>query len=319
METAVLKKSAKELGVKKRVQINKKQNKQLLVLCLPAIAFFITFAYMPMYGIILAFKHYRFDKGILGSSFVGFDNFVFFFTSQDALRVTRNTVFLNILGILLGMSIAVILAMILNEVKSRPAIKTYQTIMLMPHFLSMSIVAYIVFGFLNMDLGIFNVWLKRIGMEPIMWYSEPKYWITILTSVRLWHNVGYSTLIYYAAIIAIDKEYYESAYLDGAGRFKAAIHITLPMLMPMISVLFVMNMGRIFHADFGLFNLVTLDSSMLYPVTDVIDTYVFRMLKSSTNLGQSTAVSLYQSFVGFILVIITNIVAKKIDSDNGLF
>lgn len=295
-----------------------KKNWELFLMSLPGVLFKFIFSYLPLFGLIIAFKEYRYDLGIWGSKWVGFKNFEFFFKSDSALLVTRNTILYNVGFIVLGTVVALTFAILLNAVTKR-FLKVYQTILFLPHFLSWVVIGYIVLSFLDHKNGFINEVLTGLGMDPIKWYNEAKYWPVIIIIAQLWKTVGFSTLIYYAGIIGIDPSYYEAAKIDGATRFQIIRKITLPLLTPLILILFIVSMGSVFRSDFGLFYFTPNDSSFLYGVTDVIDTYVYRSLRVVGDLGMSTAVGLYQSVVGFILVLSTNAIIKKINRDNALW
>lgn len=303
---------------KKHKKINIKDLK-LLIMCVPTIIFLFLFCYIPMGGLVLAFKDFRFNKGIMGSNWVGFKNFEFFLKSDSAWRITRNTIVFNLLFIVLGTIAAVAVALILNEIRSKNARKVYQTTMFLPYFLSWVVVGYMLYAFLNQNYGIFNSVLKFFGKDPISWYTNVNAWIILLPLIFIWKNVGYNSVIYYAGLMSIDTSYYEAASLDGATRWQCIRYITIPHLKPLIIIMTIMALGKIFNSDFGLFYQSTMDSSALYPITDVLDTYVYRALKVSGDVGMSAAVCLYQSVVGFILVMISNWVVKKVDNENAIF
>lgn len=279
----------------------------------------ITFKYCPLFGLVLAFKDFQYNAGIWESPWVGLKNFEFLFSSQDAWRITRNTLLLNALFILTTQIGGIIFAIFLNEIRSRIAIRFYQTAMFLPHILSSSVIAYVTFAFLDVNYGFLNRAIMAFGGEGVMWYSQPQYWPVILVLVNLWKGLGYSVIIYYAALIGIDSTYYEAASIDGASKLQSIWHITLPMLMPITVTLFLLNIGKIFYADFGLFYMVPRDSGLLYPTTDVIDTYVYRALRQGGDTGIAAATGLYQSIVGFVLVLFTNWLVKRYDKDYGLF
>lgn len=295
-----------------------KKNKDLIFIGLPGMVMLFLVAYLPMFGLIIAFKNYSYDKGIFGSPWAGLDNFKFFFTSQDAFRVTRNTLLYNGAFIIVGLFAAVVVAIMLNEVGKR-AVKTYQTILFIPYFLSWVVVGYLVYGFLNPDLGIINSILKSFHMEAIDWYADPKYWPAILMLSYLWKNVGYTAIIFYTGIMGIDTAYYEAASIDGASKFQQIKNITVPMIKPLIILMLILNIGRIFYSDFGLFYFIPRESGVLFPVTDVIDTYVYRSLRVIGDLGMASAAGFYQSIVGFILVFSSNWFIKKVSSENAVF
>ncbi len=296
-----------------------RDNAELSALTVPGIILLLVFSYIPMLGIIIAFKDYRNNLGIFGSKWVGFQNFKFFFTSQDAWRIGRNTVGYGVLFIALNLIAAVFVAILLYEVRKKMALKFYQTSMILPHFLSWVIVGYITYILLEPDMGILNKIIKAFGGEGLQWYSEPKYWIVILPIVNLWKNIGLKTIMYYAALMGIDEQLYEAAQLDGAGRFKQILYITLPSLIPLMTILTILDVGHIIKGDFGLFYTIPRDVGLLYPTTDIIDTYVYRGLRTGDDIGITTAVGLFQSVVGFLMVVGTNLVVKKISPENSLF
>lgn len=292
---------------------------EFALLALPAFILVFIFCYIPMGGAIIAFKDYKYDTGILGSAWVGFKNFEFFFQSNDAWRITRNTLGMNALFIVVGTIFDVGFALMLYEIKQKWRIKTYQTIMLFPHFISWVIVGYMVYAFLNPSIGFVNVTLQKLGIEPISWYSEPKYWPAILTFAYIWKHVGMNLIIYYAALMGIDQQQFEAARIDGASRIKQIWYISIPSIRSTIIILTILAIGKIFRADFGMFYQLTRDVGQLYPTTDVIDTYIYRSLLSLGDIGMSSAVGLFQSFVGFILIITTNTIVKKIEEESALF
>lgn len=313
-----------ELKLNKEVRTGKSKklsidNIELLIMSLPVIIYLFIFAYTPMSWIILAFKDYSYDLGVFGSKWVGFKNFKFFFTSQDAWKVTRNTVGLNLMFIFTGLFFSVFFAIILFEIKKKYFIKIYQTIMILPNFLSWVVVGFMTYALFNHNYGIFNKILEVFGKNPVEWYFEAGRWPFILTSVNLWKGVGMSCIMYYAALVGIDREYFEAAAIDGASKWQTIRNITLPFLIPLMTILTILSIGGIFRSDFGLFFQITRNMGQLYPTTDVIDTYVFRALRQYSDIGMSTAVGLYQSIVGFIMIIITNTIAKKIDPDLALY
>lgn len=296
-----------------------RDNAELSALVVPGLVLLIIFCYIPMFGIIIAFKDYRNNLGIFGSEWVGFENFKFFFTSQDAWRIMRNTVGYGVLFIALRLVAAVFVAILLYEVKSRLALKFYQTSMILPHFLSWVIVGYITYILLEPNMGIFNQIIRAFGGEGLQWYSEPNYWVGILPVVDLWKNIGLKCIMYYAALMGIDEELFEAAEMDGAGRFKQIIYITIPSLVPLMTILTILDVGNVIRGDFGLFYTIPRDVGLLYPTTDIIDTYVYRGLRTGDDIGITTAVGLFQSVVGLIMVVGTNLVVRKISPENSLF
>lgn len=300
------------------------KNKAWLMMVLPGTIWLLVFSYLPMFGTVLAFKDFKITPGgfiqsLINSEWVWFDNFKFLFTSGDAFRITRNTVVYNLVFIVLGLIFAVFVAIALNEIANKRLAKIYQTSMLFPHFLSWVIVSYFVFSFLSMDKGMLNSILGVFGVEPISWYTESKYWPGILVFMNVWKGIGYGSIVYLAAIVGIDKTYYEAATIDGASKWQQIKNITIPLIVPLMIILTIMAIGGIFRSDFGLFYQVPRNSAVLYPVTDVIDTYIYKGLMSMGNIGMSTAAGLYQSIVGFILIMATNFAVKKIDPEYGLF
>jgi putative aldouronate transport system permease protein len=300
------------------------QNKSFLLMVLPGALWFLIFAYLPMPGAILAFKQYRLDlggffEGIVKSDWVGFKNFEFLFKAHDAYIITRNTVLYNLTFIVLGLILSVAMAIILYSLTQKRMAKLYQTMMFMPYFLSWVIVSYFTFSFLSEDKGVLNHLLAFFGVEPISWYSEMKYWPYILVFMNLWKGIGYSSVIYLAAIAGIDKSYYEAAMIDGANKWQQTVKITIPLIRPMMIILTILAIGGIFRADFGLFYQIPRDSGVLYPVTNVIDTYVYRSMKVLGDFGMSTAAGFFQSVVGLILVLSANWTVKKINEDQALF
>lgn len=293
-------------------------NRELFMLALPAVLFKIIFNYLPLIGLVIAFKRFNFTQGIWGSDWVGFKNFHFFFASDNAFRITRNTILYNGSFIILTTCIAVTLAILMNEINRR-WLKIHQTVLFLPYFLSWVVVSYVTQGFLDHKNGFLNVLLVQLGADPIKWYQSPVYWPAIIILVYLWKAVGFSTLIYYAGILGIDPSYYEAAKIDGASKLQMVRNITIPLLTPLITILFIVAVGNIFRADFGLFYFVPNDVGFLYSATDVIDTYIYRSLRVVGDIGMSTAVGLYQSIVGFILVLSTNWIIRKTNSDNALW
>lgn len=291
----------------------------LLLIALPGILYLIINNYVPMFGIFLAFKDYNFAKGIFGSDWCGFKNFKYLF-SNDAFIITRNTILYNLAFIILGTTAAIIVAILMCELGKKIRVKYFQSSLLLPNLLSWVVIGFIGFAFLNSDTGFINNTLIRFfGGEEVAWYTTSKFWPIILVLVFLWKSTGYSSIIYMASISGIDKSIFEAAKIDGATKLKQIRHITLPMLKPTIVIMTLMSIGRIFYSDFGLFYQVPMNSGALYDVTQTIDTYVYHGLMELNDVGMSAAAGLYQSFVGFILVISANAIVRKVDSDNALF
>lgn len=303
--------------IKKRK--NWKENVQLLSLAMPTILLLGVFAYWPMFGVVLAFKDYKVPKGIWGSPWVGFKNFEFFLKSQDAWRVTRNTLGLNLMFIVVGIVCGVVFALIMFEVKRARQVKIYQTVSIIPSFLSWVAVGYIVYALLDPTKGVVNQVIDFFGGTQIAWYSEPKYWPVILLITKTWQSVGLGSIIYYAALMGVDSELYEAAEIDGAGKLQKTWFVSLPQIVPIIIIMGILDIGKIFRADFGLFYNVTRDVGALYSTTDVIDTYVFRSLMSQGNIGMSSAVGLFQSIICFVTLMLTNAIVRRVSPENSLF
>lgn len=303
---------------KKRMRMKIRDNFELFVFTLPVIISLAIFHYWPLAGNIMAFKDYKYAKGIFGSDWNGLKNFEYFFTSQDAVRITRNTILYNGAFIVVGIACAVIVALLLYQITMRGAIKLYQTVMILPRFLSWVIVSYIVYILLNPTSGVLNGILNAVGKSGVQWYGTTKPWPYILIFSNLWKHVGLDSIIYYSALLGIDEEQFEAAEVDGASKFVQMVRIAVPSILPVIVIMFILQIGSIFGGDFGLFYQIPRNIGTLYSVTDVIPTCVFRGLQGG-DYATSTAVGLFQSAVGFALVIITNIIVKKIDPDKAIF
>lgn len=291
----------------------------LYLMLIPGAVYLMINNYAPMAGIVVAFKNYNYQKGIFGSDWNGIKNFTFLFKTKDAWTITRNTICYNLVFIILGTIAAITVAILLSELKNTRAKKTYQTIILLPFLVSIVVVSYIVYGFLSTEYGLVNHLLQKLGSDKISWYSTEKYWPVILVMVHAWKNIGYNTILYYATLMGIDTSYYEAAVVDGATRWQRICYITLPSLIPTISILTLMSISKIFYSDFGLFYQVPMNSGPLIDVTNTIDTYVYRGLMETSNIGMSAAAGVYQSIVGFILVITANKLVSKFDEDSALF
>lgn len=319
----VIVKQEKSTSVKKRKpgKAARIDNFYLTLLALPTIILLLVFSYWPMYGIVLAFKNFKVTDGIWGSPWREplLGNFEFFFKSQDAWRLVRNTVGLNILFIAVTTVCTVGFALLMFEVKKRWEVKTFQTFSIMPSFLSWVIVSYVVYIFLDPSKGVINSIIVALGGEGIAWYTQPAYWPMILLITKIWQGVGLGSIIYYAALMGIDGELFEAADIDGASKIQKIKAISIPSLVPIVTVMTLLAIGNIFRGDFGLFYNVTRNVGALYPTTDVIDTYVFRALMVDSNIGMSSAVGLFQSVVCTITLVISNGIVRKIEPDNSLF
>lgn len=322
MKSKAKKLPKEKLTMKDRIK-RFRNNKELLLLTIPGAIWFLVFAYLPMFGVIVAFKRWRihggFFESLMNSKWVGFDNFKFLFQSSDAWLITKNTVLYNIVFIILGIVLPVTLAILLNELLNKKLAKFYQSSMFLPYFLSWVVVSYCLYAFLSPEKGYVNGILQSMGGKGISWYTEPKYWPFIIIFMSQWKAVGYGTVVYLASICGIDKSYYEAAMIDGASKFQQIKYITVPLLKPVMIIMFITSIGGMFRGDLGLFYQLPKDSGALYPVTNVIDTYVYRGLMNLGDIGMSSAASLYQSFVGLILIVTSNAIVRKVDEENAFF
>jgi len=297
-----------------------KRNLPLYLMFLPGALYLLINNYIPMGGLIVAFKQYNVRNGLFGSKWIGLKNFKFLFATPDAFIITRNTILYNVAFIIINTVLGIVFAIFICDAISKKLKKVYQSAILFPYLMSAVILGYIVFAFCSQSNGILNKSiLPALGMNPINWYSEPKYWPFILIFTNTWKGVGYGCLIYISAINGIDQGLYEAASLDGATKWQQIKHITLPELVPTIITLTLMSIGRIFYSDFGLFYQVPRNSGAIYSATNVIDTYVYRGLMEQSNIGMSAAAGFYQSIVGFILVLAANLIVRKVSEENALF
>lgn len=293
--------------------------RSIFLLTLPGILLILTFQYVPLVmGLVLPFKDVNYRVGIWKSPWVGFENFKFLFSSDAGWRITRNTVYLNFLFIVTVLICSVICALFLYQLSKR-SVKTYQTVLFFPYFISWVVASYVVLALLDMENGMLNSILQYFGQEPILWYNESKYWPVIMVLANLWKNIGYYTIIYYTGMLGISTEYYEASEVDGATKLQQIRYITLPLLKPVIITLLLLQLSKIFFGNFEMFYNLTMNSAALYSTTDVIDTYVYRSLKVMGDLGMSSAAGLYQSLVGFVIVITVNSIIRKVDNENALF
>ena len=292
----------------------------MYLMFLPGVVYLFINSYIPMFGIQIAFRQYNARDGVYGSPWCGLKNFEFLTKTKDAWIMIRNTVLYNLVFIVLGTVLAVTIAIILNEIRSKAAKQAYQTIILIPFLISMVIVSYLAYAFLSTSNGFINNSLVRLfGIQAVDWYNTPKYWPFILVIINIWKGLGYNMILYYATICGIDSTLYEAAVVDGATRWQRVVNVTLPSLKPTIIILTLMALGGIFRSDFGLFYQVPLNSGPLINVTQTIDTYVYRGLIQNNNVGMSSAAGLYQSVVGFVLVSVANGIVRKIDNESSLF
>ncbi len=295
------------------------RNGQLYVLMLPGLLFLLIFAYLPLQGHLIAFKNYRLADGIWGSDWNGLQNFSFFFGTEDWKVVTFNTVYLNTLQIVWGTVVSVTIAVFINEVKQAMFKRIAQSFIFLPYFISWLAVSLMTLALLSANDGLVNQALESLGMDSVAWYATPEAWPAILTIIMVWKTAGYQSIIYLASIMGISGDYYESARIDGATRLQQIVHITLPLLRPAVTILTLLSIGRIFYGDFGMIYGIVGDNGMLYPTTDVIDTYSYRALRMLGDFGMASAVIMYQSVMGLAAILAFNAVARRYDPDNSLF
>lgn len=297
-----------------------KQFIPLYLMALPGLVYLFINNYIPMAGIVVAFKKYNVNAGIFGSPWSGFANFEYLFGTSDAAVIIRNTLLYNVAFIIVNNIVGIMLAIIICDVLNKKLKKLYQSSILLPFLISIVVVSYIVFALLSHENGMMNnSIIPFFGGESVQWYNDTTWWPLILIITNCWKGVGYGTLIYIAAISGIDTSFYEAAELDGASKFQQIIKITLPCLIPSIVTLLIMSIGRIFYSDFGLFYQVPQNSGSLYPVTNTVDTYVYRALIAAGGIGRSSAAGVVQSVVGFTLVMVSNGIVRKVSSDNAVF
>ena len=312
-----MKKAEVKKGKKKNVL---KEYWPLYLMMLPALLYLLINNYIPMAGMVIAFKKLNFAKGIWASPWAGLKNFKFLFASKDAWIITRNTLLYNVAFILVNMVVGIAIAILITEIRNTKLKKIYQSAILLPFLMSMVILSYIVYALLSAENGLVNnSILPLFHIDPIQWYQKPKYWPAILIIANCWKGVGYGCLIYIASLIGIDPSFYEAARLDGASKWQEITKITLPSLVPTIITLLLLSIGRLFYSDFGLFYQVPMNSGVLFPTTNVIDTYVYRALIEQGNISMSSAAGVYQSLVGFCVVMLSNWIVRKVDKDQALF
>ncbi len=303
---------------KRMTKVQWKENLQMLIMVIPAVMVTFVFHYLPMPGIIIAFKNFNPNKGIWRSPWVGLNNFEFFFTSNDALRVIGNTVMYSIVFLIVDLLAAVGLALAFYYLKSKKASKIFNTIVIVPRFMSMVIIAFIAYGLLAHSYGILNKLIEALGGKRILWYTEPKYWPFILTFTHVWQTVGMNCVLYLASLMGMDESLLEAAKIDGANLRQQIWYVIIPHLVPIMVINTILGIGGLFNGDFGLFYQVTQDQGLLYPTTDIINTYTYRALVGGS-LAKSAAVGLFQSSVGCLLVILTNAVVRKVSPENSMF
>jgi putative aldouronate transport system permease protein len=307
------------LGLLANLTYDLRRNKALLLMALPGLVVVFVISYMPMPGIVLAFKNYRVAQGIWGSDWVGLNNFQFLFNSGIAWEIIRNTLVLNTLFIIAAQISSIFMAVLMNEVYHHYVAKVYQSILFFPHFVSWVLVGFFTFAFLNSDTGYVNALLASLGREPVNWYAEPEYWYAILVFLSVWKGLGYFTIIYLAGMLNINPEYYEAARIDGATKWQEVRYISLPLIQPLIIINVLLAIGRIFFANFDFIYNVTRDSSLLLPVVNVIDTFVYRSLAAVGNFNLASAAGFFQAVMGLALILLANGLVRRINREQALF
>ncbi|EHI57265.1 hypothetical protein HMPREF9473_04374 [ [Hungatella hathewayi WAL-18680] len=320
--------SKRELGTLEDMDNMKKKTKKikwrrylpLYLMALPGLGYLLINNYIPMAGLVVAFKNFNYKDGIFGSPWCGWQNFTYLFSTSTSFVITRNTICYNLVFIVLNTVTGVTAAILLNEIRSSRAVTVFQTTMILPYLLSTIIIGYLAFAFLSTDNGFINTQLfPLLSREPVSWYATPGPWPWILLFINTLKNFGFLALIYYAGIIGISEEYYEAAKLDGASRMQQIRFITLPYLKPTVITMVLLAVGKVFYSDFGLFYQVPQNSGALYQVTNTIDTYVYRSLIQLGDVGMASAAGVYQSIVGFILVLAANLIVRRTSPENALF
>ncbi|MDR0378302.1 MAG: ABC transporter permease subunit [Spirochaetaceae bacterium] len=296
-----------------------KKNRALFFMAAPAVLLVFVLSYLPMSGLILAFKNYRYDRGIFGSAWNGLENFRYLFISGTGMLITRNTFLYNLLNLVTSQGLAVIIAIIITEMPGKWYKKSCQSVIFLPYFISWVIVGTFVFNIFNFETGVMNNILRTLGLEPVNVYSKPAVWPFIICAFNSWKWCGYNSIIYIASIIGIDQDCFEAADIDGANIFQKIWHITLPSIQPAIITMLLLQVGRILRGDFEMFYQIVGNNGQLFNATDVIDTYVFRSLLTNANLGMTAAATLYQSVLCFVIIMVVNHIVKKIEADYALF
>lgn len=295
-------------------------NIPLYLMMVPGLAYLILNNYIPMSFTVIAFKNFNYQKGIWGSDWNGLTNFQTLFSTRDSWIIVRNTIGYNLVFIILSLVVGLGLAILLDELRSQRARKIFQMTYLIPYMVSITVVSYIVYALLSTETGFVNTSIRAaLGLDKISWYAQPKYWPFILVLVNQWKWLGYNSIIYYSSIVSLDPGYYEAATIDGASRWQRIFRITIPIIRPTIITMTLLQLGTIFKSDFGLFYQVPMNSTALMDVTNTIDTYVYRGIKSVGTLGMSSAAGFYQSIIGFVLVLAANTLVRKIDRDSAIF
>jgi len=296
-----------------------KKNHSLFILLAPAVIIVFVMNYIPMAGIVLAFKNFKYNMGIFGSPWVGFENFRFFFMSGTGWNVTLNTITYNLVNLITLQFMAVVLAIFINESRNMLFKKLTQSAIFLPYFISWVVVGMLAFNIFSYEYGILNNILKSLGADPVNIYSNTAIWRFLIPAVNMWKWVGYTSVIYIAAIAGVDQECYESADIDGANIWQKNIYITLPSISKTIIIMVLLNVGRILRGDFQMFYQLIGNNGQLFQATDVIDTFVFRALLSSSDLTMTSAATFYQSVLCFIIIVVVNGIVRRVDKDSALF
>ncbi len=295
------------------------KSRVLILMSLPAVIYFFLFSYMPLPGIYVAFVKYNYSAGIFKSKFVGLKNFEFLASSGKLLDLTKNTILYNLAFIILGNLLAIGLAILLNEIRSKWFKKVSQTMMFLPYFISQVLVGFLVYNILNYDTGFLNLLMEATGHERFQFYADANVWPVLIVLIYLWQQTGYNSVVYFAAICGLDAEVMEASRIDGANSFQKIRYIILPMLRPTIVILLLFALGGIVKGNFGLIYNIIGTNPLLYSTTDIIETFVYRATITDFNFSTASAVGLYQSLIGFVMVMAVNWIVKKIDPDYALF
>lgn len=296
-----------------------KRNKTLFFMIAPAVIFTIVMLYLPMSGLTVAFKNYRYDLGVFGSEWNGLDNFKFLFSSGTGWLITKNTILYNLLNLITSQLLSVLIAIFITEIGNKVFKKISQSVIFLPYFISWVIVGVFVYNIFNYESGLLNSILTTFGINPVNAYEHPQMWPWIICIFNSWKWCGYNSVIYIAAILGVDAEIHEAGSIDGANIFQRIRYITMPCIKPTIITMLLLQVGRILRGDFEMFYQIVGNNGQLYNATDVIDTYVFRSLLQNSNIGMTAAASFYQSLLCFIIIMVVNHVVKKIDADYALF
>lgn len=296
-----------------------KRNRTLFLMILPAVLLVFILQYIPMSGLVLAFKNYRYDRGVFGSDWDGLDNFRYLFVSGTGWLITKNTLLYNLLNLITSQFLAIVVAIMISEITGKIFKRVTQSVIFLPYFISWVIVGTFVYNIFNYESGVLNNILTMLGIEKVNVYQMPGIWPVIICVFNAWKWVGYNSIIYIAAITGIDGECFEAASIDGANIFQKIHYITIPSIKPTLIIMLLLQVGHILRGDFEMFYQIVGNNGQLFDATDVIDTYVFRSLMQNSNLGMTAAAAFYQSVVCFVIIMLVNTFVKKIDKDYALF